>query len=267
MSQNYDPNQQPGGYPPQQPPPPGGYPPQPPQGGYPPQQPPQGGYPPQGGQPNYTAPDFNKMMSQGQADLAQLPAKWMKVLTSPTPQTFSSELPNANWVAIVTNVLVAAVGTGLVYFLLFLIFGVGFSFAFSEFFSGLWQIVVDFAIGTLLAFAFSTYVFGGKAASPQTAIMETAWSISLYGVPLLIIKAIVTAIAIRFLSITLIAIITLLFWVAVFYYLWMALQAVFKLSSQNAMFASLSTIALPLLGSLLLIFNVSFLPTFLYGYI
>jgi hypothetical protein len=252
----YDPNQQQGGY---QQPSNSGYNQQPPQGGY-------GQQPPQGGQPGYTPPSFNqadmqKMMAAGRADLATLPSKWMKVLMSPSPQTFASELPNANWVAIVTNVLVAAVASGIIYLLLYLIFGLGFSYGIGVFFSSIWETLFQFAVGIAIAYAFSTYLFGGKG-DP----MQLAWAVSLYGVPLLIIRAILFAISLRFFSITLLGIITLLFWIAVFYYLWMALQAVFKMSSQNAMYAALSTLALPLLGAILSIFSISFLGGLMGGY-
>jgi len=282
MSQGYgsnpnDPNQPPaGGYPQgadqsgYQPPASGGY--QPPVSGYQPPagggyQPPPAGGPPPGGQPGYSAPSFNqadmsKMMQQGRADLGTLPSKWMKVLASPSPQTFASELPNANPVAIVTNVLVAAVVSGLIYFLLYLVlYGFGFfGYGIGAFFNIIITVIVQFAIGIGLAYVFSTYLFGGKG-DP----MQLAWAVSLYGVPLIVARYLLTIIVARLGIGFLFGLVTLLFWLAVFYYLWMALQAVFKLNSQNAMYAALSTVALPLLGSLLLLFNIGFLPAFFYG--
>lgn len=298
----YDPNQQqggqPGGYDPnQQPPPAGGYQPpasggyqQPPAGGYQ-QQPPQGGYgqQPAGGQPGYTPPSFNqadmqKMMAQGRADLATLPSKWMQALTSRTPAFFAAEQANANPVALVTNLLVEGVVSGIIAFIfvIALFGGLGGSFgtAISYFFGSIFAAFIQLGIGAGLAYLFGVYVFGGKA-----DFMRLAYVMSLYAVPLGILYSIVhwiffrLAIGSLFSSLTsgsgstfifyfLTFLPTLLFWLAVAWFFYLVVQGVFKFSGQNALYMVASVVGLPLLSALLATLGLewfSFLNGLMYG--
>jgi hypothetical protein len=280
-------NQPPAGEGYQPPPVAGGYQPpagggnqQPPAGSY--QQPPQGAYQqPQGGQPGYSAPSFNqadmsKMMQQGRADLATLPSKWMKALASRTPAFFEQEQANANPVALVTNLLVEGVVSGILALLLIVILfsGAGFGTGIAYFFNSIWAAFIQLLIGAGLAYLFGVYVFGGKA-DP----LRLAYVMSLYAVPLGIIYTVLRFILLRlsvgsltsgstFMFYFLNGLPTLLFWLAVAWFFYLVVQAVFKFNQQNAMYMVAAVVGLPLLSALLATFGLtwfSFLNGFMYG--
>lgn len=138
-------------------------------------------------------------------------------------------------------------------------------FGFGGFFNVLWQNLVRYAIGLGISYAFAVYLFKGRA----DALLPLGYINALYAGPLFIIYAILLPIALRLAfsstSLFFYGLVLVLFWLAVAYTLWMTMQAVFKFDRQTAMYAALSTVALPLLGAVLLMLNVTFLPGFFYG--
>ncbi|PZR99177.1 MAG: hypothetical protein DLM69_07675 [Candidatus Chloroheliales bacterium] len=241
----------------QQPPPAGGY--QPPAGGGYQQSPPAGGPPPGYQQAGYyVPPNMNQMSNQAKVAAGELPNKWMKVLSKPSVATFDSELPNANWPATITGLLMEGAVVGLAAFIAILLIGgtyggyafsagFGITAAIVGFVAAVIGVFIVFFIGAGLAYLFGKMVFGGQGGD----FTQLAYIMSLYAVPLGMVSSILGLLLSFTRVFALGNIVSLVFYLIYAFFLYLAVQSAFKLKNDAAMGVVASVLGVPLLLSLL----------------
>lgn len=162
--------------------------------------------------------------------------------------------------------------------------GPGFSYGVGDGISALinsiWAAFLQLAVGAGLAYLFGVYVFHGKV-----DFLRLAYVMSLYAVPLGILYTLIHWIFLRiaigslissltsgsdslFLYHLLIGLPALIFWLAVAWFFYLVVQAVFKFNQQNSMYMVAAVVGLPLLASLLSTFGLgwfNFLNGLMYG--
>lgn len=202
------------------------------------------------------------------ADNKPLTRKWAAALGSRSPEYFNHEMVNATWNQVNSGVVIWGIvaAAALVVVRLLLIAKIGDELdvtvrntavftSCSSLVGGIVGVFAVFFLGAGLTYLFGKVVFGGKVGD----FRQSSYLISLTGVPLGIINSVLGAVmTIVYLFtvnletgegagflITISRVIPILFWLAVGYYLHLAMQAAFSLSRKEAIYATLAVVLLP----------------------
>lgn len=206
-------------------------------------------------------PVMMRRQVQTEERMASLPIKWLKLVISPNAATYRAIMTEADWAGVAISLLVWAAGVGMVFVIFnLLLFGGGFfSNNMGEGFKAAGRVVFQFVLGVALTYGFATFVFKGKG-----QLLPLAYLVALYSVLLGITYAVLAVLVVH--NATLFGLVGLVFWVAVIFYLSVALQAVFGFEQRAALFCAAATIALPLLGALLLLLGNYAVPGLIMGF-